>query len=197
MKIAVFYHVAHMGPWKTVDEEIVAALETSGLRKAADVFVRHDCIDIGLFEFPTLEMLRGFASISNYAVLYLHTKGVSRPMPSVDDWRACMLHWMVFRWRECVLKLEAGFDAVGTTIIDTPIRHFQGNFWWARTPYLRRLPSPRDIQYKPTCHDQTERHKCEFWVLSIPGAKVYQPYHHRIDPYQHRNPSENYVGRTF
>lgn len=195
--IAVFYHVAHLGPWEAVDREILDAVADSGLLARANVFVRNDCRDTNLFEFPTIELLRAFAqSHDDYAICYLHTKGVTRPIPSVDDWRKMMLYWVVTRWEECLGKLQQGYDAVGPCVIDTPIRHFQGNFWWATSGHVRHLPRPRDISYRPTYDNQTERHKCEFWVLSRP-AKVYQPYHHRLDPYQHRNPPERYVGSAF
>lgn len=195
-KIAVFYHVAHLGEWQTVDDEINAALERSGLCERADVFVRNDCRDASLFEFPTLNMLREFAAQHNYFTLYLHTKGVTRPSPSVSDWRACMLYWLVERWEECVWKLTKGFDAVGINQILSPVRHFQGNFFWAATPHIRKLGPVQQVKYKPTCHDQTDRHKAEFWLLQR-GGNVYMPYHHNLNPYITRNPRENYVGKTF
>jgi hypothetical protein len=195
-KIAVFFHVAQIGEWQSVDREITAALEESGLRERADIFVRNECRDTGLFEFPTLNMLREFAAQHDYFALYLHTKGVTRPSDSVSDWRACMLYWVVHRWRECVEKLKAGYDAVGINVIDAPVRHFQGNFWWSATPFLRRLGPVQGANYRPTCHDQTERHKAEFWLLRN-GASVYSPYHHRLNPYITRNPRESYVGKAF
>lgn len=196
-KIAIFYHVARMGTWVQVDAEIMEALRSSGLLDAADVFVRNECRDLDLFEFPTIEMLHRFAATTpGYAVLYIHTKGVSKPSRSVDDWRASMIYWTITRWRECLAKIALGYDAVGTTVIDSPIRHFQGNFWWATTEHLRRLGLPRDIVYTPTYDNQTERHKAEFWVLSV-RAKVYQPYHHHRDPYSVKNPRRNYVGLPF
>jgi hypothetical protein len=195
-KIAIFYHVAQLGPWAAVDEEIMAALRSSGLRDRADVFVRNDCRDATLFEFPTINMVREFAAQHDYFVLYLHTKGVTRPSPSVSDWRACMLYWLVERWEECIAKLAKGYEAVGINQVDSPVRHFQGNFWWATTPHIRKLGPVQQVRYRPTCHDQTDRHKAEFWLLGR-GASVYMPYHHRLNPYITRNPRENYVGRPF
>lgn len=192
----MFYHCARIGPWAAVDQQIMAALESSGLRERADMFVRNESRDLGLYEFPTINMLREFATRHDYFVLYLHTKGVTRPSDSVSDWRECMLYWLVERWRECVEKLEYGYEVVGINQIDSPVRHFQGNFWWAATPFVRRLGPVQGVNYKPTCHDQNERHKAEFWLMGN-GANAYMPYHHRINPYMTRNPRESYVGKPF
>lgn len=195
-KIAIFYHVAHIGPWIAVDDEIMGVLHSSGLLQTADVFVRNDCADPSLFEFPTLNMLREFSTQHTYYALYLHTKGVTRPSDSVSDWRACMLYWLVERWRECVAKLTHGYDCVGINQVDSPVRHFQGNFWWAKTQFIRKLSPVQQVRYRPSCHDQTDRHKAEFWLLGK-GANAYMPYHHRLNPYITRNPRASYVGRSF
>lgn len=194
MKIAVFYHVARLGTWQAVDAQIIDALKSSGLIDRADVFIRNEC-DPNVYEFPTIDMVREFAATNDAYIFYLHTKGVTHPKPCVDDWRESMLYWMVTRWEECVAKLSR-FDAVGYSHIETPIPHFQGNFWWARSEHIRKLGDPRDIKFVPTVKNQGERHKAEFWLLSKPG-KWYQPYHHRINPYCTRNPRSNYEGRAF
>lgn len=194
-RVAVFYHVAHLGSWEAVDAQIMGALTESGLLERADVFVRNDCRHTELYEFPTLEMLHAFAQRNDYCVLYLHTKGVTLPIESVDDWRACMLYWMVERWRECVAKLET-HEAVGCNHISSPVRHFQGNFWWARSRLIRKLGPVQDVTFTPTYANQTERHKAEFWLLGR-GANAYMPYHHRLNPYESPNPRENYEGLVF
>jgi hypothetical protein len=194
-RIAVFYHVAQMGSWEAVDAEIMRALRMSGLLSCAGIFVRNVCSDVSLFEFPTIEMMRGFAASADCAVLYLHTKGVTNPSPQSDDWRACMLYWMVTRWRECVERLR-DHDAVGINVIDTPLLHFQGNFWWATTAHIRKLGPPYALSFRQTALNQFERHKAEFWVLSK-QAKLYTPYHHKIDPYATRNPRSSYEGLAF
>lgn len=194
-ELAVFYHVGQLGTWRMVDVEIMDALERSGLRSCADHFVRNEC-GPETFEFPTLDLLCEYAATNDAHILYLHTKGVTQPRQSIDDWRACLLHWTVHRWRDCVEKLNAGYDAVGINEMATPVRHFQGNFWWATAKHIRTLGPVREVEYVPTHSNQTERHKAEFWLLGKP-AKAYQPYHHRVNPYVTRNPRKNYEGRAF
>ena len=195
-KIAIFYHIAKMGNWKKVDEQIMGKLRDSGLLAKADVFVRNECSDTKLYEFPTIHMLDEFSlRNNNYSILYIHTKGVSRLEPTIEDWRECMLYWNVERWRECKDKLDKGYDAVGINVVDMPIRHFQGNFWWANAEHIRTLGTVDSITFKDRA-DLTHRHKAEFWVLSKP-CRVYSPYHHRINPYMKHNPRVNYEGLKF
>lgn len=195
-KIAVFYHCAHMGTWEAVDAEIMACLTASGLLERADHFVRNECHDVTRFEFPTIDLLRQYAADHDCSILYLHTKGVTKPSPSIDDWRACMLYWMVERWRECTAKLATGYDAVGITRCEKPLPHYQGNFWWARSSYLRTLGDVRNVKFTKSVSNQGERHKAEFWIMSKPG-RFYQPYHHGVRPYSERNPRTRYVGKPF
>lgn len=194
--ITIFYHVAQMGLWEKVDAEITACLNASGILDHAKL-VRNECSNISLFEFPTIDMLRAHAASNDGMILYVHTKGVSRTGPSIDDWRACMLYWMVERWRECVDKLLKGHDVVGYTRCDRPLPHFQGNYWWARSSYIRTLGDPRKVQFIPSVSNQGERHKAEFWLLGNRKVKLYEAYNHRLRPYSDRNPRERYVGKSF
>lgn len=194
ISISVFYHCAQLGTWKAVDQEIMASLNASGILEHAD-FIRNDC-DGKLFEFPTIDLLYQHAKEHDGLVLYLHTKGVTKGGLSIDDWRACMLYWTVERWRECADKLLKGYDVVGITRCETPKPHYQGNFWWAKTSYLRTLDDVRKIEFVKAVDNQGERHKAEFWVLSKPG-KFYEAYNHRVRPYSQRNPRSRYVGKVF
>lgn len=196
MKIAIFYHCALMGNYKEVDKEIMDCLDKSGLLKRADMFVKNELKDVGLYEFPTLQMLEQFCLYNqDYYVLYLHTKGVSRNEPSIKDWRDCMLYWLVERWEECVDKLKDN-DTVGISRVNTPYPHYQGNFWWAKADYLLKLGNIKDIEIPPNEINMTERHQAEFWLLGADG-KHYSPYHHKINPYITKNPRSNYVNKKF
>lgn len=196
-RLSVYYHVACMGTWESVDREIMAALSKSGLLDEAALFVRNVCADVSLFEFPTIDMLYADAKENDGFVLYLHTKGVTKPnQQPINDWRACMIYWMVERWRECVQKLAIGYDALGITRCEKPLPHYQGNFWWAKNSYIRTLDDVRTVKFTPSVSNQGERHKAEFWIMSKPG-RFYEPYNHRVRPYIERNPRERYVGKPF
>lgn len=161
-----FYHVACMNGWEDVVEEQHTILEESGLldmsRRIYGTVLgggRPDCLDhhryvlqhspdLLLFEFPTLARLRLMAEQEpEFYAFYYHTKGVRLGSPpEIADWRHLMNHFILERWPEAITKLEAGYDCVGCTPGRMPWAppqdwfHYSGNFWWARSSFLRRLP---------------------------------------------------------
>lgn len=159
------------------------------------MFIRNECTDVTKYEFPTLEMLREFA-IRNpeYYILYLHTKGVSRNIDSVKDWRACMLYFMVEKYLTCVNQLLK-FQTCGINYMIGPMPHYQGNFWWARADYISTLCPVRntpDISHlKDTGNGFSERHKAEMWLMTG-NPRVSNIYHHKLNPYIKCNPPKNY-----
>ena len=99
-------------------------------------------------------------------ILYCHTKGAAFQNSLSVPWRRSMTKGLVTNWRFPVYILEMGipergiphFDAVGCYWMPFnggPPRHFSGNFWWANTDYLRRLPRPCAA---------TSRWDAEMWV---------------------------------
>ena len=191
-KIAVFYHVAKMNNWEEVDKEMMATIKDSGLK--IDVFVRNECDDIGLYEFPTLEMMREFSiRYPHYYCLYIHTKGVSQPTNhQIADWRRCMMYFLVEKYELCLKELNCGADACSINYTQSPFPHYQGNFFWAKASYIATLPPIKDA---PQPHSRTinftERHKCEMWIL-MKTKRIGNLYHHKINPYLENNPRSNY-----
>jgi hypothetical protein len=85
-------------------------------------------------------------SQDEYAVVYAHTKGAADGSDTNMAWRRSMTRKVIYEWEEC-LALLARHDAVGCHWVDN--QHypsdppfFGGNFWWATSSYLRRLPAP-------------------------------------------------------
>jgi hypothetical protein len=126
------------------------------------------------FEQVTLTVLRDYAigCASEEAICYAHTKGAYSYELITEKWRRSMTRHCVSGWRSCVKLLEDGWDTAGCHWL-TPEKHhdpprypvttpmYGGNFWWARSGYLRRLPPPG------TDH----RHQAEEWVgLGNPEA---------------------------
>lgn len=95
-----------------------------------------------LWEFPTLDLVKRNceAADEEYNIFYFHLKGLSRLGDNrVTDWRRFMEYWMIDHWRDCVDKLESGYDLVGTNIIEQPWLHSSGNFWWSKSSYIKTL----------------------------------------------------------
>lgn len=115
-------------------------------------------------EYPTLEYLRQEAEATNeeYYILYCHTKGISKltEVPLIH-WREFLDYFMIERWEECVAKLDEGMDIATVNWVDgkgPTHAHFQGNTWWVRASYVRKLdplPHPSSIpwgQVSPYIH---------------------------------------------
>ncbi len=98
---------------------------------------------------------------TNTPMLYLHTKGLSHTNPdlkkNVEAWVRYLDLYVINKWEECVDSLKEN-DAAGGFYVEDP-KHFQGNFWWANSDYIKNLP-------KITNENVSEYNRGEFWILS-------------------------------
>lgn len=171
MRLGHYYHVYADGRWHTPVAQHVEALRTSGLLDELEFFRigivgsdtnRREVKETLPFaevvaeaedgwEQHTLNELYDWALTVPvpHSVLYAHTKGAWSGGELAYLWRVSMTHDTVDNWRE-VVALLATHDAVGPFWMDSD-RHehlehkffFGGNFWWANTHYLRKLPPLR------------------------------------------------------
>jgi hypothetical protein len=192
--VAAFYHIAAMGNWESVVDEhfhmlhaaeihsvnvsyvgysggidfVTKTAEGTGVRVT---IVRHDP-RLTAYETPAMKMIEDWAQTAPYSgsILYFHTKGVSAPEDqNRRKWRNLMNHEVLTNWREHVRRLDE-FDVIGVNWRNCrPIAHFSGNFWWARTDWVRSL-APFDVYYEnpryPTDWQNSRRLGCEFWISS-------------------------------
>lgn len=90
-----------------------------------------------------------------FYALYLHLKGSSktdeRQFENALCWMDYMLYGVVDNWIICKQHLDAGADLVGSQWH----WHFKGNFWWAKSSYLRSLPDPMLLSH--------DRYAAEYW----------------------------------
>jgi hypothetical protein len=147
-------------PWRVGDGVVGRALRDD------PKVVLASYADREVFEFPALAWLRHLAETERepFRAYYLHTKGASTADREGRNpaywWGEYMAHYVVFRWRDCVLKLAEGFDTCGVEWRREPEAHYSGNFWWATSAYVRRLPDvPSYWRVNP--HD---RIRAEMWL---------------------------------
>ncbi len=122
-------------------------------------------------EANTLKWVRDYSMVNpDDYVFYFHTKSVTKCTPATEDWRRYMEYFNIENWRDCVTKLDLGYDCCGILWNqDTPIGyfpHFSGNFWWAKTRYLQTLN-----------HGYLEsdwRYHREFWVGSNTNVRAFE-----------------------
>lgn len=165
-------------------------------------------------EYPTLINLYDFCSKNDSYVLYIHTKGVSLPYDKFRQlWRKRLLQKVVQEYNICISHLNDGYDVSGCGWKEVskgkPVNycageypHYSGNFWWANSDYIKKLPDISKIrdkylslylpkpmsdrekylyQYRQT-HDMPKqggsisflqyRIMCEFWIGMIDDVKA-------------------------
>ena len=131
-------------------------------------------------------------SSSNGAILYLHSKGVTRgPHAGVRDWVECMEYFLIENWIHCLEKLKK-YDTVGCNLtisndglIDP---HYSGNFWWANVEYLKR-------HHKINISTSYTRAYSEYWLLDNKDVNPFSMYNSNINHYSETLPREKYEGR--
>ena len=156
-----------MNHWKSVVAELLLEATRSGLientktiylgvlgqeRFSPPKHIRHKCKllfhekSLSPAECLTLNCLQKKAEQlpTSSKIWYIHTKGVSQPNSQVrQDWRRYMSYFVIGKWRYCYKCLDY-YDACGVNwrMPGGPITHphFSGNFWWANSSFITRLP---------------------------------------------------------
>lgn len=161
--IYIYYHICCIGDrWPTLIENTISYIKNSGLYLMiteirccvlGDMGVL-SCLqdpkikivktdqNKGLYERFTLNQLWDDSQNEDFNVLYLHTKGVvGRSTRRVIDWNWIneMLYCNCYYFNEILTLLDDNYT-IGTKYIEQLIGpHYQGNFWWASSSYIRVL----------------------------------------------------------
>lgn len=135
-----------------------------------------------IFEGHTLKEVYIHSLKNDGYVLYFHNKGISSTFYNTwavfgedDKWRRYMQNHCINRWKECIEKLDEGFDAVGANYYKD-FYPFAGNFWWATTDHIKKLEDPLNAdKYYNNNSPSNYRYAFELWV----GTK--EPKIHYLD----------------
>jgi len=108
------------------------------------------------------------ASEEEFYLLYLHSKGNFTRTQGNVNWRNYMQYWDIERWEDCVAKLDEGYELVGGGFLNNPpFPYFAGNFFWARSSYIKRcqkLIDPKENDFAPQMDKQPHlRYDIECW----------------------------------
>jgi len=107
-----------------------------------------------------------------FYVMYLSHKGVTHDLNDLVqiNWRSYMQYWNVEKWKECVNKLDGGYETCGASFLTTMTEicpFYAGNVFWAKASYLRRcrrLKTPPENNYQPQFDNQGHhRYDLEYW----------------------------------
>jgi hypothetical protein len=148
-----------------------------------------------IYEGSTLKYLYKYSFSHDAPILYFHSKGSSLimkdkkhfPNRKIYDWRNLMQYFCIVKYRDC-LNLLGENDVVGVNWRYFPHLHFSGNFWWARSEYIRTLPDPLDLEN----FVRFDRYSMEFWLGF--GSPTHHCLHNSgIDHWRKEYPSNLYV----
>ena len=213
MKNVIFLHIAKMGEYQEVFDEIINKIIESKLNQNVEkiflsvvgngfdlilpkinniIIYQSDNIKLG--ELHTLNKLIDFCKFNeNYNVLYLHSKGVSKGNECINDWREYMIYFNIEKWEECI-KILKEYDACGVDLRSKPALHYSGNFWWATSNHINTLSKISDVHIPiPPLNDG---HKVEFWITSQNkkhfsiwdcGIDVYERHLYRYEKNKYNN----------
>lgn len=227
MKLKVFSHLVDLPGSMEIAAEQVDLLVVSGLLQHAEVIFHCNYnqynfnwlttlfkdqanvkfVNFGAdpeeYETPTLINIKQTSDYSEeeFYALYIHQKGVRHMnTSSVHAWRRYMQYFNIERWRDCVARLDEGYDCVGVDWRDDPWKHFSGNFWWARSSYIKKLPSwrrPKHVGYQRQfghiVYDPYEDYRMEneLWI-GLSNPKWFSMHEANTPHYQVAYPPEKY-----
>lgn len=150
-----------------------------------------------IYEGSTLKHLYKFSLKHDNPIFYFHTKGSSYKVENVKyfpnknsyDWRNLMQYFHIEKHKEC-LNLLKTYDVVGVNWQSHP-QHFSGNFWWANSEYIRKLPDPLDLEN----FIKYSRCSMEFWV-GYNSPKYHCIHNSGVDHYHKEYPLELYLSEN-
>lgn len=116
-----------------------------------------------IYEGQTLEKLHEYCLYNDAYVLYIHSKGITNSTLQTYLWMKALNHYCIEKWRT-ILKCfqDPAIDIVGLADEKSGVNCISGNFWWARSDYIKMLPPPID-----SSKYQTDKEK-------FPGEKYYR-----------------------
>jgi hypothetical protein len=184
MKSVIFFHVATIGQYQKIFDEIYMQIVESKLIDTIESL--NICVvgngelkvqdndkikiyknsDINFGEFFTLDLLKCFSDslVENFKILYIHTKGVTAPdNPCIDDWRKYMTYFNIKQHKKC-FDILSQYDSCGVDLVNEPCLHYSGNFWWANSSYIKELPIISEIMFPKVPPILSIRHNAEFWI---------------------------------
>jgi hypothetical protein len=196
MIIEIFSHIVDIGCGKEITKEQTELLENTGLLDAADAvnlfthyefenyiwledrwkdkknvnFFHYDKKYQPWYEATTVNFLQEYCHQTDeeFYVCFMTHKGASHGPGAHQNWRKYMQYWNIEKWKECVAKLDEGYDTCGASFLNNPPYPFYaGNFFWAKASYLRkckRLKTPEENNFRPQFQGQPHhRFDLECW----------------------------------
>jgi hypothetical protein len=161
--------------------------------------------DISKCEFPTLNKIWNDCQKEDLIILYLHTKGVTKPNDDrIEDWVNLLIHFNINKWEERIHDLQ-NFDCSGINLLGNPDDlnfnpetwgvnraplHYSGNFWWSKSEHIKKLPNP--YSWVPSTDYVKWRVMCEMWLCQISESKYKCAWQSNVNHYHELYPKNRY-----
>ena len=223
MKLKVFYHLTDLAGWKSIADEQLGLMQNSGLLDNCELYINlhynensfdelkkefkdykniHWIFNNSLkedYEHPTAILMQQMAFKEDFYGLYIHQKGITHlgteHEVNAKYWRWLMNYWNIEQWRNCVEKLNEGYEAVGCLWSNEPFPHFSGNVHWVNSKFLKQcniLKLPSTIEFtKQIGYVYHYRQDIETWY-GFNGVKEYNFYNTKLNLYLNECPPELY-----
>lgn len=144
-------------------------------------FLKSTWFDINIEEhknyYEGTTLLKLYDECSSYDnVGYIHSKGMTSLSKQVNRWRKVLEYGVIERWHDNINALNKGYDVSGI-IWNYDSYHFSGNFWWAKSSYIKTLPRPVIEKWKrhllPPGESWNSRLRYEGWIgINFPKANI-------------------------
>ena len=202
MKIYVYIHICCANSWKEIFISLIDMIKHSDLYSKVDeircsilgnyeislfddpkIKIVNHSNNLELYEVFTLEKIYKDCKKENFKFLYLHTKGIRFNGKSiyVNDWIEYMCYFNIYLNQKCIDLLNDN-DSVGVNLIDIPVLHYSGNFWWSKSSYIRKLDKCKHEHY---C-------SAEFWLTEKRIGKYISLHNSNVCHYFQRYTPNNY-----
>jgi hypothetical protein len=208
-KIIGYFHICQKGNWEKSFDIIFNKIKNYGLYDATDeirMIIVNDYENIIYNERFNDEKIKPFYKGNSYiyerATLlhmkensvkddscyywYVHSKGISHFNTPIEknvlDWIKYLLYWNIEKWEIAIDALNNDYDTYGCNYSEISVQpHYSGNFWWAKSEYIKKLPNKIGERYNDP----------EFWLcLNNPNYKNIS--NSNIDHYSEEYPENLY-----
>jgi len=116
--------------------------------------------NLNLYETFTINKMMEDSKLENSYILYLHTKGCTKPNNiNVKSWVDYLCYFNITKWNLCINYLENN-DMVGVNLQSGGgyTTHYSGNFWWTKSDYVKHRKKIVDKSYNaPEFHMTKDR----------------------------------------
>jgi len=227
MNTRIYINVTIMGSVNQVLSDLLNRIKESGLYDRCDIIYlilngdrKNLLIDLNDTKFNVIEASPDFSkweflaqdslwrhsqTDDDFQLLYLHTKGVSKPgLQNIIDWTNYLAYFNINKWENRVEELKDN-DCTGVNLYGNPQDinehpstwgygksplHYSGNFWWSKSSHIKRLPNP--ISWMPDNNYSSWRMMNEMWVCQIPNGKYYGAGSSGVNHYLQNYPKKIY-----